>query len=128
MPTFARRVLFGKLASGPTSTNAALHASSRQSRLRWASARGLRAASGAFPAPARRERLVTSALKFRVSSCQTEGSSVYRPEVSSVYSCFAPLAILRRAKAAHLRLLNLEITHVQNLWSRIHHRRGAGRR
>src|SRR5271163_343411 len=54
--------------------------------------------------------------------------SVYRAEVSSVYSCFVPLAILRRAEAAHLRLLNLERTDVQIFWSRIHHRRGAGRR
>jgi hypothetical protein len=37
--------------------------------LRWASARGLRAAPSAFPPAAWRERLVTSALKFRVSSC-----------------------------------------------------------
>src|SRR5271154_1944949 len=117
MPTRARRAISSRLASGPTSANAALAASSRPSRLRWASARGLRAASGAFPTPARRERLVTSALKFRVSSCQTEGPSVYRTEASSVYSSLAPLAILRRAEAAHLRLLNLEIDHVEVFWS-----------
>src|SRR6202044_2190136 len=92
----------------------ALAASSSPSRLRWASARGLRlprSAStppGAFAAPARRKRLVTSALKFRVSSCQTEGPSVYRPEASSVYSCFAPLAILRCRSEDDLRFLNLE--------------------
>src|SRR6202020_3607346 len=33
-----------------------------------------------------------------------------------------------RRSGNNLRLLNLEITHVQILWSRVHHRRGAGRR
>ena len=53
---------------------------------------------------------MTSALKFRVSYCQTEGPSVYRAEASSVYSCLAPLAILRRRAEAPraFAFLNLE--------------------
>src|SRR6202020_172182 len=43
----------------------------------------------------RRDRPGTSALNFFVSPCQAEGPSVYRPEASSVYSCFWPWATLR---------------------------------
>ena len=85
--------------------------------------------AGAFPPAARRERLVTSALKFRVSLAKRREPPYIDRRHPPFIPASPPLAILSRgAEAADLRLLNLETIMAENLWRDIHHRRGAGRR